>query len=218
LPGHSGVDRWYEPTFRPGVEKILDEVKLNDTIAIGWSLGGNLLLSLALQKPEKLKAIVLVGSTPSFITRSDFPYGQSKNLVRRMRMELTVDFHGTLERFYLANFSEPEKGNVAFEQYREVFRKSGESIKKDDVITALDALIGEEIINDIPSIDLPVLLIHGSSDMVCPVNASTYLMKQLPRGELKIIEGAGHAPFLTRSEEFNMMIRSFIEKRMNETD
>ena len=76
LPGHRGEDRWVEPTFKPGVEKIKDAIKANDTIAIGWSLGGNLLLSLALEKPAKLKGIVLVGSTPSYVKRTVFPYGK----------------------------------------------------------------------------------------------------------------------------------------------
>ena len=215
LPGHTSDDRWYEPTFRPGVEKIRDSIETVDTIAIGWSLGGNLLLSLALQRPEKLKGLVLVGSTPSYVKRSDFPYGQAKSLVRRMRMDLMSDFHGTMERFYHTNFSDLEKGSEAYHQYIDILRNTHESMIKSDAITALDALIAEDLVRDVSSINLPTLLIHGSLDMVCPVNASRYLFERLPKAELRIMEGAGHAPFLTKHKEFNMLIRGFIKKIEN---
>lgn len=217
MPGHSGEDRWVEPTFKPGVEKIKDAIKANDTIAIGWSLGGNLLLSLALEKPETLKGIVLVGSTPSYVKRTDFPYGQSKSVVRRMRIDLGLDFLGTMERFYQTNFSDLEKNNGDYQTYIESLRKTRESINEDDMIRALDALTGKDLITDVPSINLPVLLVHGSLDRVCPVGASRYLMDKLPGAKLEIIEGAGHVPFLTRSKEFNTIVREFIDKMKNDT-
>ena len=217
LPGHTSDDRWVEPTFKPGVEKIRDAIKANDTIAIGWSLGGNLLLSLALEKPEELKGIILVGCTSSYVKRNDFPYGQSKSMVRRMRMDLMADFHGTMERFYETNFSDLEKNNGDYQPYIESLRKTRESLNEDDMINALDALAKENLIDDISSINLPVLLVHGSSDMVCPVGASRYLMDRLPSVDLEIIEGAGHAPFLTRPKEFNKIVRRFIDKLKNDT-
>ncbi len=217
LPGHSGDDRWDEPTFKPGVEKIRDAIKANDTIAIGWSLGGNLLLSLALEKPERLKGIVLIGSTPSYVKRVNFSYGQSKSVVRRMRIDLGVDFHGTMGRFYQTNFSDLEKNDGEYQTYIDRLKKTRESLNEDDMIRALDALAEENLTEDISSINFPTLLVHGSLDIVCPVGASRYLMDKLPEAELKIIEGAGHAPFLTRPKEFNTIVRNFIDKLKDDT-
>ncbi len=42
---------------------------------------------------------------------------------------------------------------------------------------------------------LPVVLIHGREDLICPVESSYELSRRLPRSRLEIIEGAGHTAF-----------------------
>ncbi|MFQ5901179.1 MAG: alpha/beta fold hydrolase [Thermodesulfobacteriota bacterium] len=212
LPGHVGADKWYESSFRPGIEKLQGLIGGEDTVAIGWSLGGNLLLSLAIQGCENLKGIVLIGSSPSFIKRPHFSHGQSRTLVMRMKKDLKKAFHITLDRFYRTNFSEAERKNSAYQNHLEVLRSTQEGLIKDDMIHILDTLIAEDMVKDVSSINIPALLIHGSLDIVCPVGASYYLLKELPIGELMVMDGAGHCPFITRHKEFNAAVKGFIDR------
>ena len=66
-----------------------------------------------------------------------------------------------------------------------------------------------DIISDIK---IPVLIIHGEKDNVCPVDAGRYLAENLSDAKLEIFKNAGHAPFLTRHKEFNRIVKRFIEK------
>ena len=72
LPGHgrSRDDAAFDlQTILAGlIERIPD-----GAVWAGWSLGGMLALQAALLAPQRVKRLVLVGATPSFTQRSDWP-------------------------------------------------------------------------------------------------------------------------------------------------
>ncbi|MFQ5681495.1 MAG: alpha/beta fold hydrolase [Candidatus Omnitrophota bacterium] len=59
---------------------------------------------------------------------------------------------------------------------------------------------------DCGKIKIPVLLIAGDKDRICPLSGMRQLQRFLPRAQLRVIAGAGHNPFLTHCREFNRML------------
>lgn len=56
----------------------------------------------------------------------------------------------------------------------------------------------------------PTLVIHGDADAVSSVDGSRRLVEALPRGELVVIEGAGHVPSATRPDEVLAAVEAFL--------
>src|SRR3989304_2798773 len=79
-----------------------------DLIGGGWSLGSQALIAAQPVLKDRFKALVLVGSTPCFVERDDFPWAQSKALVKRMIMDMKKDPAATADRFYSLNFTADE--------------------------------------------------------------------------------------------------------------
>ncbi|HEA70366.1 MAG TPA: alpha/beta hydrolase [archaeon] len=46
-------------------------------------------------------------------------------------------------------------------------------------------------------ITVPTLVIHGSKDVITPLESGKYLANKIPNAELVVIEGAGHVPTIT---------------------
>lgn len=69
----------------------------------------------------------------------------------------------------------------------------------------------EELISQLNSTDVPVLIIWGSEDRILPVSAGRYLHSQLVKSQLRIFEGAGHVPHWEKPEEFNSVVSQFFE-------
>ena len=67
---------------------------------------------------------------------------------------------------------------------------------------ALDVLASVDLRDQVGAIDLPVRLIAGDRDMLTPLAAAKWLAQALPRGSLRIIRGAAHAPFLSHPDAF----------------
>ncbi len=64
--------------------------------------------------------------------------------------------------------------------------------------------------NNVPQKSL--LLVHGSEDPICPAGASGYMADWLPEASLEVLEGAGHAPMLTRAGEIHRIIDAFLDR------
>lgn len=59
-------------------------------------------------------------------------------------------------------------------------------------------------------VKVPTLVVHGEKDQLIPVSYAQRLAEQLPDGRLQVINGAGHAPMLDRTEEFAAALRPFL--------
>ena len=65
---------------------------------------------------------------------------------------------------------------------------------------------------EIANIRCPTLLLMGEKDMLTPAQAGEETVRMLTHGHLKIISGAGHAPFLSHPEQLIESITTFIHE------
>jgi pimeloyl-ACP methyl ester carboxylesterase len=70
----------------------------------------------------------------------------------------------------------------------------------------------------LPAVQAPVLLIWGSEDAEVPLRVAQEAMAGLPNAELRVIEGAGHFPFLDEPEGFAEAVSVFLRRDLGETD
>jgi pimeloyl-ACP methyl ester carboxylesterase len=66
---------------------------------------------------------------------------------------------------------------------------------------------------ELAAIDVPVLLVHGAEDRIVPLEHALALLRALPDARLHVFGGAGHATPLERADEFNALVRSFLDTR-----
>jgi 2-hydroxymuconate-semialdehyde hydrolase len=68
-------------------------------------------------------------------------------------------------------------------------------------------------LNVLAELDLPVLLIHGTQDVVIPVSWTLQLLQVLPRADVHIFSQCGHWSQVERAEEFNRVVGSWLTER-----
>jgi pimeloyl-[acyl-carrier protein] methyl ester esterase len=220
LPGHGTDKRWDEPTLKPAVEAVMDRVQesaimgAGPVTAIGWSLGAQVFLVGAMEAPEMFESLVLVGATPSFVTREDFNWGRNKSVVKRMLMDMKKSPIETITRFCGLSFTQREltTPGAGFFMDRYCTPPPGLNIK--DLTTALASLMDTDLRGALGRIKARTLIVHGGKDNVCPVGAATYLAENIEGAKLEIFEHAGHAPFLTEPERFNRLVKDFIGRNV----
>ncbi|MBI5642736.1 MAG: alpha/beta fold hydrolase [Deltaproteobacteria bacterium] len=225
LPGHGGGYGWDEPTLAPALAEISKNISgLNEksVIGIGWSLGAEALLASALEDQKRYKALVLVGATPCFLEKEDFPWGQPRALVKRMILDMKKEPAGAVNRFYPLNFTANELNSKAAEgfinrySYPGPVNCSGEApgcfpiFNYKGLTAALEALFNTDLRPNL-KLSLPILLVHGGLDTVCPVDAGKYLASRMKGAVIEIFENAGHAPFITEAERFQKILRNFLD-------
>ncbi len=225
LPGHGGALAWDEPTLRPAKEEVLRLLERHSSpyVGAGWSLGAEILISLASEFPHLFKGLVLTGATARFCADKEGSYGQSKALVRRMIMDMKQSPAQTLQRFYSLNFTPEELASEGARGFLERYRYPGPvecrqtppgcfpQFKYAEITTALEALYSTDLTESLGKVAAKTLLIHGSRDSVCPIEAGRALASAIKGSRLEIFDGAGHAPFVTEPERFASCVKGFLD-------
>jgi pimeloyl-ACP methyl ester esterase len=210
--GRSSVGSSYSvDDFTGDLVALLDEIDLRDAVVIGWSMGVQVALHAAQALESRVAGLILVGGTPRFTSAEGYPHGQPPVEVKGMGVRLRRDYQKTMGDFFKGMFAE---GELAHAQYQRIVHEivmGGQSPDPDAAKQALRILSDVDLRDELPGIALPVLLIHGDMDTICPASASAYMAERLPHATLELMHGCGHAPFMTRPEEFNAKVREFLE-------
>ena len=220
LPGHGGNEKWDKPNLEPPVKEVLTHLlssksggsSHNEVTGIGWSLGAQVLLTSAIENKIKFNGLILISATPCFVKKDDFPWAQSIPLVKKMIKDMKKKPHETIKRFHQLNFTENEIRAEIAKSFINQYTHNETNFKFNEITTGLEALSKIDLRHQLSLLDIPVLIIHGRMDQICPVGASHYLEDKIKSAELKIFEKAGHAPFLTETAELNKLLINFINK------
>ncbi|MDR4983223.1 alpha/beta hydrolase [Bacillus cereus] len=176
-----------------------------NVILVGWSLGA--LAAVQAYKKIKAKGIVIIGGTAKFTNTSDYTSGWNSLHVERMKKNLMKKKEDTLKRFYENMFTKNElKENTSFEEIALNFK--GDSIQS--LQLGLDYLIETDVRNELTNVKVPLLLLHGEQDVICPVSAA-HSMAENTNATLKVVSEAGHALCVTNFEYCANEIIQFVE-------
>jgi pimeloyl-[acyl-carrier protein] methyl ester esterase len=178
---------------------------------IGWSLGGQVALRLALDHPGRVSRVALVGSTPRFVQGDGWQAGIAPQVFRQFAAQVAADYHDTMTRFLGLQAFGGEASRTLLRELKERFfvrpAPDAESLRD-----ALTILLETDLRAELPQLRIPVLLLHGNRDTLAPVAASQWMAQQLPQARLHVIEGASHAPFLSHPATFMQTVRPFLKE------
>jgi len=215
LPGHGSGLHWSDPTIGPAVGMILcalesEKETFGETVAVGWSLGAQVILQAALLKPGCFKAVVLVGATPRFVKAKDYPWGQSRGVTGRMEKDLKRDFAATLNGFYALNFTPREAVTDEARDFVTHYEARSAALHQASLLAALGALVTTDLREETHRLTVPALIIHGDADQIVPHGAGALLAEKLPNARLDTFHETGHIPFLTQEERFESAVDNFL--------
>ena len=188
---------------------LLDALRLERAVLLGWSLGAQIALAAAPLARARLAGLVLVSGTPRFTEGEGWPHGLPARSVEGLAARVQRDAPRAIARFFDGMFVEGEL-DAAGRARAEAVRAAVPPPDAAALLSGLDVLARTDLRAALPALDLPVLLVHGERDAVCPPGASRAMAAAIPGGRLAVIPGAGHAPFLSRPGPFRDALASFL--------
>lgn len=176
-------------------------------ILCGWSLGGLLAQRAAQLAPGRIDRLILVSSTPCFTQRSDWPDGQSPELLAAFAAAIAVDPAAARSRF-IALLNQGDRAARACT--RSLVQHAGATLpERATLARGLAWLRDTDLRAETPSLSTPALLIHGSEDALIPPAAAHWLHARLPGSRIEIVAGAAHAPFIGDPARFAHLIDDY---------
>jgi pimeloyl-[acyl-carrier protein] methyl ester esterase len=190
-------------------EKVAEVLPANADIC-GWSLGAQVALRIALQQPDRVRRLVLVGATPRFVNTPDWENGIKASVFEQFARQFSKDYQAALIKFLTLQCMGSSQTRSTVKQLRASFAERPVPTQA-TLQKALRILLDTDLRPEIGSLRRPALLIHGDRDTMVPVQGANWLAQQLPFGRLRVMAGASHAPFLSHSDQFITALIEFLE-------
>lgn len=97
LPGYGRSGGFGAMSLEAMAQRVLEQAP-PQAVWLGWSLGGLVASQVAIMRPERVQALVMVASSPCFAARDDWP-GIKPEVLAGFQQQLSDDFQRTVERF-----------------------------------------------------------------------------------------------------------------------
>jgi pimeloyl-ACP methyl ester carboxylesterase len=190
---------------------FLDAKQVPRVSIIGGSLGGHLGLLLALNHPERVEKLVMMGSTgawppPHLLLELGLKLLWNEALVR--------DYVRThWDDIYRLMFLHETELTRALYRQQIALRANGSRYAPEGraLARALRSIFYHSCRRRLPDVHIPVLLIWGEKDEIHPPEDALYLRRRLPDARLVIVPGAAHEVMVDQPETFNRVVRAFLE-------
>lgn len=171
---------------------ILDPAGAERAVLVGHSLGGYLSLEFLLARPERVDGLVLVDTGPGF----------RKDDGRERWNEMAEGYAAELTERGLDGLPPSAELDAGVHRSAEGLALAARGILRQRDGHVLEAL---------PSIAVPTLVVVGERDEPF-LAGSKYMAAKIPGARLVTIDGAGHAPPVTHPDEFNTVLRGFLDE------
>jgi pimeloyl-[acyl-carrier protein] methyl ester esterase len=198
LPGHGE-----SPVVTGGLEAWAEACRAAAPAGatwLGWSLGGMVALAAALQAPADVAELLLVSTTPRFVTAPGWPDAVAPDTLARFAAELENDWRATVEDFLLLQTLGGATGKSVFRTLRrQVF--GGPEPNPAGLSAGLRILQNVDVRARLRDIKAPAKVMSGERDRLTPPAAGRALADAL-NGEFELMPHAAHAPFLSAPDQF----------------
>ena len=196
MPGHGRSDGpgcQSIEDYAGAVVGLLDALNTRQAVVGGHSMGGAIAQTIALDYPERVAGLVLMG------------------MGAKLRVAPTL-LDGVLKNFEesLALIAEWSCGPTAPAELRQlsikVMKETGSTVLHGDFL-ACDRF---DISGRLAEIQVPTLVIGGTADKMAPLKFSRSLATKISNARFKSVEGAGHMFVLERPDLVAAAIAQFM--------
>ena len=210
LPGMGGSSSISPYTLDNIAKEIKANVPIKKFNILGWSLGGQVAMSLAIRMPEFVEKLILMSTTPCFVEKKDWSYGVNKQFFSNFEMEAKQNLNNTLMKFFLIQTRDIDDSKNVMRFLKNEFIELKDE-NKSSMQLALNVLKETDLRNEVQKIDKPTLIIAGDKDRLTSSKASIWLYEKIKGAKLKEIKGANHMPFISHREIMTESVKKFLQ-------
>ncbi len=176
---------------------------------LGWSLGGLVAQDIAFNSPAAVSSLVLIASTPQFAQSRDWPNATRVETLEQFARALGEDYRDTLNRFLALEVQGSEMARTELRALRQLAFAHGEP-QLAALVSGLNILRSTNLRPQFHSSNVDRLVLLGQRDALVPAGVANDLVTLYPQSRIHIVNGAAHAPFLTRQEECVEIVGGFL--------
>ena len=205
-------------TFAEDLHKLITKLKLQDVSLVGFSMGGGEIARyLGMYGSKGVSKAVIIGGVPPFLLKTDDnPEGVDGSVFEGIKKAVAADRYAFFTEFF-NNFFNTDL--LLGKRVSEQVVKASWNLAAGASATASLACVPtwlEDFRNDLASVDVPTLVIHGDNDRIVPIASAGLRTAKLINGaRLVVVKGGPHCITWTHAEEVTAELLSFLGEPAN---
>ncbi|MDB6156078.1 MAG: chloroperoxidase [Chthoniobacteraceae bacterium] len=202
-------------TYADDLAELFEALDLKNAVMVGHSTGGGEVVRfIARHGTKRVKKVVLMGAVPPIMLRTEAnPSGLPMEVFDGFRTAYLAD----RAQFFLDVASGPffgfnRPGAKVSQGLIQSWWQQGMQSGHKNAYDCIKAFSETDFTEDLKSIDVPALIIHGGDDQIVPIGSSGMLSSKLiPNATLKIYSGGTHALADTSKDQLNADLLAFLK-------
>jgi len=174
---------------------VLDDAGIERATIAGFSLGGTIAMRAAIDAPDRVSALALIGTSSRVNSAARGWYEERAALVENDDPELRATLDKDTEDVYR---NRPEEIEAGLRIRRE---STTDPRGFANACLAMASLNEAPLDPELGAIAVPTVLVAGDADQHCPPRASEIIAEKIPGSTLRVVEDTGHPLPVERPDE-----------------
>ena len=191
--------------YQEDLYQLLNALNIEDAVFIGLSLGGNVILDLAVNHPEMVKGLIVMSSFPEHDEKLKKIFNDFDNAIDQG----FVEFFDTILPYTLTDDLLEEHKELLENVKHEAAKTANiEGIKK-----GINAGYGFNLTDKLNEINVPTLVIAGEEDNLTNLDIQEKIHDNIENSEMIVLEKTKHNILIGRNiEKVLNIINEFMSK------
>ena len=201
-------------TFADDLKAVLEELDLKDVTLVGFSMGGGEIARyMSRHRGARVKKVAFISAvTPFLLKTADNPDGVDEGVFNGMVDGLKKDRPDFLTTFGKQFFNVGLLRHPVSDATLQWTQSLALPASPKATVDCVRAFSGTDFREDLKSIKVPVLVVHGDADNTVPIKVSGARTAQMmPGAQYKVYDGAPHGLYITHKEELNRDLVAFVK-------
>jgi pimeloyl-ACP methyl ester carboxylesterase len=201
-------DAYSQKILVDDLRALIEGLDLGPAHLVGLSLGGNVVLNLALRYPELCRSIVVAGTGSGTVDRAEFERGMAAN-VETLASEGMAPFaerYGRGPTRLQLRRKDPLGFETFLDQLREHSALGSQRIVEGVIVARPTIFALKEKLN---ALRVPTLVVVGDEDTPC-VEPALFMKKEIPQAGLAVLPWTGHTLNIEEPRLFNALVLDFL--------
>lgn len=207
LAGHGGRAAPKRFDIRVAADEIAAMLPEN-SVVLGWSLGGVVAQYLAAYYPKRVQKLVLCATFAKLHATQDYSIGIKNNLLNKMLSLFEQDYPKHIRQFLQWQLLHSAHAQEILDALLPDALHNG---TPKGLAVALEAVAQVDTRTLLSEISCPTLLIYGNKDAITPPRMGEFLKKCIPHAQFISLDKAAHTPFLSHADEVANLLHTFIQ-------
>ncbi|MCG8350467.1 MAG: alpha/beta hydrolase, partial [Chloroflexales bacterium] len=195
--GHGDADRpaagYRTRDFAADADALLDALDLGPAVVVGHSMGSTNALRIAIDYPERVLGLVIVGSFATY---------RGNPLIVEFWESTISQLSDPIDPSMVREFQESTLAQPVAKEFLDIIIEESLKVPARVWRASFEGVLEDDFAEELGQINVPTLIVWGDQDAFCPRNDQAALLSAITSSRLVVYEGAGHGLHWEKPERF----------------